>query len=279
MPGARRVVLRLPMGRGSHRTASAEKVVTSLCDVSLQAGSMRCSRVECVANGLCTLGKVAHAEHVSGVARGEWEPGTFARRSGLTSAKAVRCATNQLHLSPVARARFNAKNALVLAHLGLVDQCVRALHVQGELIEDATQDGRVALMRAAESFDTKRGTPFGPYARMFVVGAIKGSMSRDCGVHVPRGRVAAGEEKPKCVQVSALHGATSSHSEADTLRGLDEQAVARAAVGLPRTLRRAAISMLSGVNPTEHARRYLIPRQTASDHYRKAREELCKMFR
>lgn len=251
-------------------------MVKSLCDVSPQDGSMRCSRVDCVANGLCVLGKVAHVEHVSGVSRGEWEPGTFGRRSGLTSAKAVGCAANELHLSPVARARSNAKNALVLAHLGLVDQCVRALHVQGELIEDATQDGRVALMRAAESFDTKRGTPFGPYARMFVVGAIKACLSSDSMSHCTGTRAAPGEPKPQHVSLAAALGCG---VEENPQRDIDTGDIARAAVKLELNLRRAAISMLSGVGSTEHAGRYGISRRTARDHYFRARKALCKMFR
>lgn len=237
---------------------------------------MRCSRVDCLTKGLCTLGKVAHVEHVSGVSCGEWEPGTFGRRSGLTSAKAVGCATNELHLSPVACARSNAKNDMVLAHLGLVDQCVRALHVQGELIGDATQDGRVALMRAAESFDAERGTPFGPYARMFVAGAIKACLSSDSMSHCTGTRVAPGEPKPQHVSLAAALGCG---VEESPQRDIDTGNIARAAVKLELNLRRAAISMLSGVGSTEHAGRYGISRRTARDHYFRARKALCRMFR
>lgn len=201
------------------------------------------------------------------------------------------CSTNGLHLSKVARARCNTKNALVLKHLWLVDQCVRALRVQGPLVDDATQDGRIALMKAAERHELERGTPFAPYARMFVVGAIKSCLSTDSMSHCTGIRVA--NEKPAHVALDAARNVSVSDDE--RLREIDAGDIARAAVSMAperptgisarrwtdhvRALRRAAISMLSGVNATEHARCYGIPRQTASDHYRKARVELCKMFR
>lgn len=207
--------------------------------------------------------------------------------------------SDQPTLSPVARARSTAKNSLVMAHLGLVDQCVRALHVQGELIEDATQDGRLALMRAAESFDTKRGTPFGPYARMFVAGAIKACLSSDSMYHCTGTRVAPGEPKPQHVSLSPKgygerqktlpdvdgtglrnpqrHDANPPDNDPEL--ELDLGRIARAAVCLPINLRRAAISMLSGVGSTEHAGRYGISRRTARDHYFRARKALCRMFR
>lgn len=229
-------------------------MVKSLCDVSPQDGSMRCSRVDCIAKGLCVLGKVAHAEHVSGVARGH----------------------DASRLSEYARARSTTKNSLVMAHLGLVDKCVRALRVHGTLIEDATQDGRLALMRAAESFDAERGTPFGPYARMFVVGAIKACLSSDSMSHCTGTRAAPGDPKPQHVSLAAALGCG---VEENPQRDIDTGDIARAAVKLELNLRRAAISMLSGVGSTEHAGRYGISRRTARDHYFRARKALCKMFR
>lgn len=184
--------------------------------------------------------------------------------------------SDHLNKSEVARARSTTKNSLVMAHLGLVDKCVRALRVHGTLIEDATQDGRLALMRAAESFDVKRGTPFGPYARMFVVGAIKACLSSDSMSHCTGTRAAPGEPKPQHVSLAAALGCG---VEENPQRDIDTGDIARAAVKLELNLRRAAISMLSGVGSTEHAGRYGVSRRTARDHYFRARKALCKMFR
>jgi hypothetical protein len=112
---------------------------------------------------------------------------------------------------------------------------------------------------------------------MFVVGAIKDCLTADSMSHCTGSRVGPGEAKPAHVSLEAARNRSVTDDE--RLREIDAGAIARAAVALPLNLRRAAISMLSGVRQSEHSILYGISADTSFRHYRNARKALCKLFR
>lgn len=70
------------------------------------------------------------------------------------------------------------RNQMVLENLPLVgylaaELCAKATHLSRE---DLASVGAIALITAAESFDTERGVPFGSYARRRILGAFADDM-------------------------------------------------------------------------------------------------------
>jgi RNA polymerase sigma-B factor len=80
------------------------------------------------------------------------------------------------------------RDELIRSHLPLARHCARRYHRGSEPLEDLEQVASLALVRAAETFDSGRGTAFSSYAVPCMLGAIKRHY-RDCGwaLHVPRG--------------------------------------------------------------------------------------------
>jgi RNA polymerase sigma-B factor len=78
-------------------------------------------------------------------------------------------------------------DALVLAHLALVDRCARRFRDWGEPHDDLVQAGAIGLIQAARRYDAERGVPFVAYAVPTVVGAMRRHL-RDNGaaVRLPR---------------------------------------------------------------------------------------------
>ena len=80
------------------------------------------------------------------------------------------------------------RDELIRSHLPLARNCARRYHRGSEPLEDLEQVASLALVRAAATFDSDRGTAFSSYAVPCMLGAIKRHY-RDCGwaLHVPRG--------------------------------------------------------------------------------------------
>lgn len=80
-----------------------------------------------------------------------------------------------------------ARDALVQSHMGLAIHLARRFTGRGESLEDLTQVGYLALVKAADRFDESRGVEFASFATPTVLGEIKRHF-RDKGwaVRVPR---------------------------------------------------------------------------------------------
>lgn len=63
--------------------------------------------------------------------------------------------------------------ALVIAHLPLVDRCARRFRGWGEAHDDLVQAGRLGLLHAARRYDAARGVPFAAYAVPTVLGEMR----------------------------------------------------------------------------------------------------------
>jgi len=80
------------------------------------------------------------------------------------------------------------RNHLVQQHCHLVKPiALHYLHCSREALEDLTQVGMLGLIRAAELFDARQGTPFSAFARPHIRGTILHHL-RDCApaVRLPR---------------------------------------------------------------------------------------------
>ena len=79
------------------------------------------------------------------------------------------------------------RDALVQAHMGLAEHLARRFTGRGESLEDLTQVAYLALVKAADRFDTTREVEFATFATPTVLGEIKRHF-RDKGwaVRVPR---------------------------------------------------------------------------------------------
>jgi RNA polymerase sigma-B factor len=93
---------------------------------------------------------------------------------------------------PVAETTLSARgttgrDALVDAHLPLVDVCARRFVSAAESMDDLRQVGVIGLLKAAGRFDPARGVPFAAYAVPFVLGELRHHV-RDSAwpVRVPR---------------------------------------------------------------------------------------------
>lgn len=76
---------------------------------------------------------------------------------------------------------MSSASELFAEHLWLPPERCRILGVRGPALDDAAQEGRLALWRAANRFDPDRGVPFDRYARVWVDGAIKETLCRVVG--------------------------------------------------------------------------------------------------
>jgi RNA polymerase sigma-B factor len=81
-----------------------------------------------------------------------------------------------------------AREELVRRFLPLAQRLARRYDGGDEPLEDLVQVAGMALVKAIDRFDTKRGTPFVSYAVPTITGELKRHF-RDCSwaVHVPRG--------------------------------------------------------------------------------------------
>ena len=92
-------------------------------------------------------------------------------------------------LEPAARAELeervrrgtDAKRRLVAAHLPLVVRLLHRYRWSGLPVLDLFQEGTLALLRAAERFDWRRGTPFGAYAAWWVRHALSRAVREHVG--------------------------------------------------------------------------------------------------
>ena len=83
--------------------------------------------------------------------------------------------------------RERAAHQLVLLHVGLVEHIARKFKDRGEPLEDLTQVGMLALVKAAHRFDLVREVEFSTYATITVTGEIKRHFrDRTWAVHMPR---------------------------------------------------------------------------------------------
>lgn len=81
----------------------------------------------------------------------------------------------------------NARESLILMHMGLVEHIARKFRDRGEAIEDLVQVGMLALVKSAARFDAHRGVEFSTYATATITGEIKRHFrDRTWAVHVPR---------------------------------------------------------------------------------------------
>lgn len=86
-----------------------------------------------------------------------------------------------------------ASASLALAHLSLVERVARQLGLRRShgVLEDCLQEGRIALLGAAERFDATRGVPFPSFAKHAVSNAMKEFFCRQGIVREPVKRVSA----------------------------------------------------------------------------------------
>src|SRR5262245_61992361 len=80
-----------------------------------------------------------------------------------------------------------SRDELVQSHLGLAEHLARRFVGRGESLEDLTQVAYLALVKAADRYDSDRGAEFATFATPTVLGEIKRHF-RDKGwaVRVPR---------------------------------------------------------------------------------------------
>lgn len=80
-----------------------------------------------------------------------------------------------------------AKEALVTAHMPLVEHIARRYRDRGEPLDDLVQVGAIGLLKAIERFDADRGTTLSTYATPTIVGEIKRHFrDRGWNIRVPR---------------------------------------------------------------------------------------------
>lgn len=80
-----------------------------------------------------------------------------------------------------------AKEALVAAHMPLVEHIARRYRDRGEPLDDLVQVGAIGLLKAIERFDADRGTTLSTYATPTIVGEIKRHFrDRGWNIRVPR---------------------------------------------------------------------------------------------
>ncbi|GER23122.1 RNA polymerase sigma factor SigF [Zafaria cholistanensis] len=92
-----------------------------------------------------------------------------------TSPKLAQAAArHQTHDGEVLESGTNAEN-LVLEYLGLANSLARRFSGPGRDPEDLLQIARVGLVKAARSFDPRRGVPFVGYAAPTILGELKRS--------------------------------------------------------------------------------------------------------
>jgi len=105
----------------------------------------------------------------------------------------------------------SGRDALVGAHLTLVESLARRFVSDLEGIDDLRQVGVIGLLKAAARFDPERGVPFAAYAAPFVLGELRHHV-RDCTwpVRVPR---ADGRSRPMAVAVPLEDGAVTAPDE------------------------------------------------------------------
>ncbi len=73
------------------------------------------------------------------------------------------------------RSNYESKNSLVEMNFGLVGFMIERLRLErlsAELLDDAKQEGRIALITAVEKYDQKFGYKFSTYAVFWIRQAI-----------------------------------------------------------------------------------------------------------
>ncbi len=84
-------------------------------------------------------------------------------------------------LTALIAAGRDAKHELVIAHLPLVVGMARRFRWSPLSLLELIQEGSLALLRAAERFDWRRGTPFAAYASWWVRHAMSRSVREELG--------------------------------------------------------------------------------------------------
>jgi len=84
-------------------------------------------------------------------------------------------------------------STLAMAHLPLVERVARQLGLRRShgVLEDCLQEGRIALLGAAERFDATRGVPFPSFAKHAVSNAMREFFCRQGVLREPVKRVSA----------------------------------------------------------------------------------------
>lgn len=91
-----------------------------------------------------------------------------------------------MYESPTARGSEGRDN-MVTSHLGLAHQLARRFANRGESYEDLVQVASLALVRAAERFDSERGVMFSTFAAASMIGELKRHFrDRGWAVRAPR---------------------------------------------------------------------------------------------
>jgi len=108
-------------------------------------------------------------------------------------------------------------STLALEHLGLVERVARQLGLRrSNALEDCLQEGRVALLKAAERFDPSYGVAFPHFARPAIAGAIKACLCALGAVREPIKRVsqrAARKERAHPLTVPYVEGGGPSQTD------------------------------------------------------------------
>jgi RNA polymerase sigma-B factor len=117
------------------------------------------------------------------------EPVT-ARAAGLPSQRDGRAAEAVEALAamdPTDPARIELRDAVVQAHLGLVEHLARRYVGRGEPLDDLVQVGTIGLLKAIDRFDPQRGASLASYAVPTILGEIRRHFrDRGWAVRVPR---------------------------------------------------------------------------------------------
>lgn len=118
----------------------------------------------------------------------------------------------------------HARNSLVVENLPLVgylaaEMCAKATHLSRE---DLASVGAIALISAAEAFDSKLGVPFGAYARRRIIGAFADDMrSNDWAPRGARKRIT--EMRTVQETLTSAIGRTPTLSELSEAMGTDQE--------------------------------------------------------
>lgn len=172
-------------------------------------------------------------------------------------------------------------HALVVESLELVPRLARKLQLspKSSVWDDAIQAGRVALIEAAARFDAASGVPFRGYARKFVLGAIKETLSAEHMVRPSRYEGApvveldAAYASPRVP--AALVDRDVEETQAEALDLERRKANLRAAVReLPPEQSAAIEAVCSGAAMAQYARDEGLPVETARDRIYAAKEKL-----